>query len=184
MILRLMLLFYFAISNTNPLSTITWPGSREYRNATAIIASTSRLNNSNQYTLPLIPFVKQRLQHRLCVILFRVLHQANSTMDSLLSVLRVIMPSPMVNIKSRCFHVNNSNVCSSNSNNFHKSRGNILNLGAGGYCVINNVAVAAKYAQEKLGMKKILIVDWDGKQLSFAPENIIVLLMLTHLFVS
>lgn len=34
---------------------------------------------------------------------------------------------------------------------------------AGGYCVINNVAVAAAYAQEKLGMKKILIVDWDGK---------------------
>lgn len=33
--------------------------------------------------------------------------------------------------------------------------------GAGGYCIINNVAVAAKYAQEKLGMKKILIVDWD-----------------------
>ncbi|KAL7549670.1 hypothetical protein ACHAWF_012935, partial [Thalassiosira exigua] len=32
---------------------------------------------------------------------------------------------------------------------------------AGGYCVINNVAVAAAYAQEKLGMKKILIVDWD-----------------------
>ncbi|KAL9181552.1 hypothetical protein ACHAXT_010357 [Thalassiosira profunda] len=31
---------------------------------------------------------------------------------------------------------------------------------AGGYCVINNVAVAAAYAQEKLGMK-VLIVDWD-----------------------
>ena len=34
---------------------------------------------------------------------------------------------------------------------------------AGGYCVINNVAVAAAYAHEKLGMKKVLIVDWDGK---------------------
>lgn len=34
---------------------------------------------------------------------------------------------------------------------------------AGGYCVINNVAVAAAYAREKLGMEKILIVDWDGK---------------------
>lgn len=34
---------------------------------------------------------------------------------------------------------------------------------AGGYCVINNVAVAAAYAQEKLGMEKILIVDWDGE---------------------
>jgi len=32
---------------------------------------------------------------------------------------------------------------------------------AGGYCVINNVAVAAAYAQEKLGTKKVLIVDWD-----------------------
>mmetsp|Transcript_17513 Transcript_17513/g.38010 ORF Transcript_17513/g.38010 Transcript_17513/m.38010 type:complete len:632 (+) Transcript_17513:169-2064(+) len=32
---------------------------------------------------------------------------------------------------------------------------------AGGYCVINNVAVAAAYAKEKLGVKRILIVDWD-----------------------
>mmetsp|Transcript_23699 Transcript_23699/g.49617 ORF Transcript_23699/g.49617 Transcript_23699/m.49617 type:complete len:658 (-) Transcript_23699:134-2107(-) len=32
---------------------------------------------------------------------------------------------------------------------------------AGGYCVINNVAVAAAYAREKLGVKKVLIVDWD-----------------------
>ena len=32
---------------------------------------------------------------------------------------------------------------------------------AGGYCIINNVAVAAAYAREKLGMKKVLIVDWD-----------------------
>ena len=34
---------------------------------------------------------------------------------------------------------------------------------AGGYCVINNVAVAAAYAQEKLGTEKVLIVDWDGE---------------------
>ena len=34
---------------------------------------------------------------------------------------------------------------------------------AGGYCVINNVAVAAAYAQEKLGMTRVLIVDWDGE---------------------
>lgn len=33
---------------------------------------------------------------------------------------------------------------------------------AGGYCVINNVAVSAAYAKEE-GVKKILIVDWDGK---------------------
>jgi acetoin utilization deacetylase AcuC-like enzyme len=32
---------------------------------------------------------------------------------------------------------------------------------ASGYCVINNVAVAAAYAREKLGVKKVLIVDWD-----------------------
>ena len=37
--------------------------------------------------------------------------------------------------------------------------------------MINNVAVAAKYAQEKLGMKKILIVDWDGKLL-FLPLRV------------
>ena len=32
---------------------------------------------------------------------------------------------------------------------------------AGGYCVINNVAVAAAYAQAKLGIEKVLIVDFD-----------------------
>lgn len=32
---------------------------------------------------------------------------------------------------------------------------------AGGYCVINNVAVAAAYAREKMGVRKVLIVDWD-----------------------
>uniref|UniRef100_A0A7S4UW91 histone deacetylase n=1 Tax=Ditylum brightwellii TaxID=49249 RepID=A0A7S4UW91_9STRA len=32
---------------------------------------------------------------------------------------------------------------------------------AGGYCVINNIAVAAAYAREKMNVKKILIVDWD-----------------------
>lgn len=32
---------------------------------------------------------------------------------------------------------------------------------AGGYCIINNIAVAAAYAREKLGVGKILIVDWD-----------------------
>jgi histone deacetylase 6 len=32
---------------------------------------------------------------------------------------------------------------------------------AGGYCVINNVAIAASYAREKLGLAKVLIVDWD-----------------------
>ena len=30
-----------------------------------------------------------------------------------------------------------------------------------GYCLINNVAVAASYARRNLGVAKILIVDWD-----------------------
>jgi acetoin utilization deacetylase AcuC-like enzyme len=30
-----------------------------------------------------------------------------------------------------------------------------------GFCLFNNVAIAAKYAQEKYGLKRILIVDWD-----------------------
>jgi histone deacetylase 6 len=32
---------------------------------------------------------------------------------------------------------------------------------AGGYCVINNIAVSAAYARAKLDAEKILIVDWD-----------------------
>eukprot|EP01128_Nolandella_sp_AFSM9_P009832 TRINITY_DN649_c0_g1_i1.p1 TRINITY_DN649_c0_g1~~TRINITY_DN649_c0_g1_i1.p1 ORF type:complete len:486 (-),score=165.40 TRINITY_DN649_c0_g1_i1:308-1765(-) len=30
-----------------------------------------------------------------------------------------------------------------------------------GFCLLNNAAIAARYAQEELGMKKILILDWD-----------------------
>lgn len=30
-----------------------------------------------------------------------------------------------------------------------------------GFCIFNNVAVGARYAQKKFGLKKILIVDWD-----------------------
>ena len=30
-----------------------------------------------------------------------------------------------------------------------------------GFCLFNHIAIAAKYAQKKLGVKKILIVDWD-----------------------
>jgi acetoin utilization deacetylase AcuC-like enzyme len=30
-----------------------------------------------------------------------------------------------------------------------------------GFCLFNNVAVAARYAQQKLGYKRIFIVDWD-----------------------
>jgi acetoin utilization deacetylase AcuC-like enzyme len=30
-----------------------------------------------------------------------------------------------------------------------------------GFCIFNNVAIAAEYAKEKFGLKRILIVDWD-----------------------
>ncbi len=30
-----------------------------------------------------------------------------------------------------------------------------------GFCLFNNVAIAAEYAKDKYGLKKILIVDWD-----------------------
>lgn len=30
-----------------------------------------------------------------------------------------------------------------------------------GFCIFNNAAVAARYAQKKLGIEKVLIVDWD-----------------------
>jgi acetoin utilization deacetylase AcuC-like enzyme len=32
---------------------------------------------------------------------------------------------------------------------------------AGGYCILNNVAIAAAYSRDRLGIKRILIVDWD-----------------------
>jgi acetoin utilization deacetylase AcuC-like enzyme len=30
-----------------------------------------------------------------------------------------------------------------------------------GYCLFNNIAVGARYARETLGLKKVLLVDWD-----------------------
>jgi histone deacetylase 6 len=46
---------------------------------------------------------------------------------------------------------------------------------AGGYCIINNVAVAAAYARDVLGVGKVLIVDWDvhhgnGTQTAFLHD--------------
>ena len=41
---------------------------------------------------------------------------------------------------------------------------------AGGYCVINNVAVVAAYATAKLGMNRILIVDWVSNEYIFASR--------------
>lgn len=31
-----------------------------------------------------------------------------------------------------------------------------------GFCIFNNVVIAAKYAQKELGIKRILIIDWDA----------------------
>ena len=30
-----------------------------------------------------------------------------------------------------------------------------------GFCIFNNVAVAAKYAQIKFGLDRVAIIDWD-----------------------
>jgi acetoin utilization deacetylase AcuC-like enzyme len=45
-----------------------------------------------------------------------------------------------------------------------------------GFCLFNNIAIGARYALEKLGMQKVVIVDWDlhhgnGTQHSFYDTN-------------
>nr|XP_019567932.1 PREDICTED: histone deacetylase 10 isoform X2 [Rhinolophus sinicus] len=45
---------------------------------------------------------------------------------------------------------------------------------ANGFCVFNNVALAAKHAQEKHGLQRILIVDWDvhhGQGIQYTFED-------------
>lgn len=44
-----------------------------------------------------------------------------------------------------------------------------------GFCLLNNVAIAARYVQRKYGLKRVLIVDWDvhhgnGTQHSFEDD--------------
>lgn len=53
-----------------------------------------------------------------------------------------------------------------------------------GFCLLNNVAIAARYAQKKHGLSRVLIVDWDvhhgnGTQHSF-EDDLSVLFFSTH----
>ena len=55
-----------------------------------------------------------------------------------------------------------------------------------GFCLLNNVAIAARYAQKKHGLSRVLIVDWDvhhgnGTQHSFEDDPS-VLFFSTHQF--
>jgi acetoin utilization deacetylase AcuC-like enzyme len=57
---------------------------------------------------------------------------------------------------------------------------------AKGFCIFNNVAIAAQYLVEKRGLRRILIVDWDlhhgnGTQNAFYPRDDI-LFFSTHQF--
>lgn len=36
-----------------------------------------------------------------------------------------------------------------------------------GFCLFNNVVIAAKVAQKKFGVNRILIIDWDGMVVFF-----------------
>ena len=57
-----------------------------------------------------------------------------------------------------------------------------------GFCILNNVAIAARYAQKQHGIKRVLIVDWDvhhgnGTQDIFYKDGS-VFFFSTHLFPS
>ncbi len=54
---------------------------------------------------------------------------------------------------------------------------------AAGFCLFNNIAIAARYIQREYGVKKIAIVDWDvhhgnGTQHSFESDNSILFISL------
>ena len=56
-----------------------------------------------------------------------------------------------------------------------------------GFCYYNNVAIAAKYAHEIMGFKKILIVDWDyhhgnGTQDAFITDSTVLYFSTHNLF--
>ena len=59
---------------------------------------------------------------------------------------------------------------------------------AGGFCLYNNVAIGVRYAQKQLGLRRILVVDWDlhhgnGTQKCFEDDPS-VLFFSTHQFPS